>query len=69
MTTLQNRPDTALLVVGVQNGVVGEAYERDAVVANIGRLVAQARRGDRCVHPAGTVETKDVGFGSMSGTG
>jgi nicotinamidase-related amidase len=44
MTTLKERPKTALLVVDVQNGVVGEAYQRDAVVANIGRLVAQARR-------------------------
>ena len=44
MTTLPDRPNTALLVVDVQNGVVGQAYARDAVVANIGRLVAQARR-------------------------
>ncbi|HEY0871098.1 MAG TPA: isochorismatase family protein, partial [Acidothermaceae bacterium] len=43
MTTLENRPNTALLVVDVQNGVVGEAYERDAVVANIRSLVAKAR--------------------------
>src|SRR5882672_10112209 len=43
MTTLENRPNTALLVVDVQNGVVGEAHERDAVVANIGRLVEKAR--------------------------
>jgi nicotinamidase-related amidase len=44
MTTLKERHRTALLVVDVQNGVVGEAYQRDAVVANIGRLVARARR-------------------------
>jgi nicotinamidase-related amidase len=44
MTTLQGRPHTALLVVDVQNGVVGEAYEHDAVVANIASLVEQARR-------------------------
>jgi nicotinamidase-related amidase len=44
MTTLKNRPNTALLVVDVQNGVVAKAHERDAVVANIGRLVARARR-------------------------
>ena len=43
MTTLQNRPNTALLVVDVQNGVVGGAHERDAVVANVGSLVEQAR--------------------------
>jgi nicotinamidase-related amidase len=44
MTTLEQRPHTALLVVDVQVGVVAEAHERDAVVANIGHLVAQARR-------------------------
>ena len=44
MTTLQNRPNTALLVIDVQNGVVAGAYERDAVVANVASLVAKARR-------------------------
>ena len=43
MTTLEGRPNTALLVVDVQNGVVGGAHERDAVVANIGSLVDKAR--------------------------
>ena len=31
MTTLENRPNTALLVVDVQNGVVEGAHQRDAV--------------------------------------
>jgi nicotinamidase-related amidase len=44
MTTLENRPHTALLVVDVQADVVGEAYERDAVVANVASLVEKARR-------------------------
>src|SRR5688500_20411484 len=44
MTTLGNRPNTALLVVDVQNGVVAGAHERDAVVANVGSLVEKARR-------------------------
>ncbi len=44
MTTLENRPNTALLVVDVQNGIVDGAHERDAVVANIGSLVERARR-------------------------
>jgi len=44
MTTLKNRPNTALLVVDVQNAAVERAHERDAVVANIGRLVERARR-------------------------
>src|SRR5919206_437718 len=35
MTTLQNRPNTALLVVDVQNGVVEGAHERDAVVPEL----------------------------------
>ena len=43
MTTLDNRPNSALLVVDVQNGVVDEAHERDTVVANIAGLVDQAR--------------------------
>jgi len=43
MATLPNRPNTALLVIDVQNGVVAGAHERDAVVANIVRLVDRAR--------------------------
>ena len=46
MTTLANRPNTALLVVDVQNGVVEGAHERDAVLANVGRLVERARDED-----------------------
>ena len=44
MTTFENRPNTALLVIDVQNGVVEGAHERDAVVANVGALVEKARR-------------------------
>ena len=44
MTTLADRPNTALLVVDVQNGVVAGAHERDAVVANIASLIDKARR-------------------------
>jgi nicotinamidase-related amidase len=46
MTTLENRPNTALLVIDVQNGVVGEAYERDTVVANVGTVVDKARAAE-----------------------
>ena len=46
MSTLENRPNTALLVVDVQNGVVGGSHERDAVVANVGSLVERARRDE-----------------------
>jgi nicotinamidase-related amidase len=44
MTTLKDRPNTALLVIDVQSGVVAGAHERDAVVARIGSLVDKARR-------------------------
>jgi nicotinamidase-related amidase len=44
MTTLQQRPNTALLVIDMQNGVVAAAHERGAVVANVGSLVDKARR-------------------------
>jgi nicotinamidase-related amidase len=46
MTTLESRPNTALLVVDVQNDVVGEAHQRDEVVATINSLVAKARAED-----------------------
>src|ERR1700686_442199 len=44
MSTLQNRPNTALLVIDVQKGVVAAAHQREAVVANVGSLVERARR-------------------------
>ena len=44
MTTLENRPKTALLVIDVQNGAVEGAHERDAVVANVRSLVEKARQ-------------------------
>jgi len=44
LTTLENRPNSALLVVYVQNCVVEGAHERDSVVANVDKLVDQARR-------------------------
>jgi nicotinamidase-related amidase len=43
MTTLSDRPNTALMVIDVQNGVVTGAHERDEVVANINSLVDKAR--------------------------
>ncbi|HET9674920.1 MAG TPA: cysteine hydrolase family protein [Gaiellaceae bacterium] len=44
MTTLENRPNTALLVIDVQNGNVEGTPEREAVVGNIGSLVDKARQ-------------------------
>ena len=46
MTTLTDRPRTALLVVDVQNDVVAEAHDRDGVVARIAGLVDRARAHD-----------------------
>jgi nicotinamidase-related amidase len=43
VTALPNRPNTALLVIDVQNGVVANAYHRDTVIANIRTLIGKAR--------------------------
>ena len=43
MTTLPDRPNTALIVIDVQNEVVAAAHRRDEVVANIAALVERAR--------------------------
>jgi nicotinamidase-related amidase len=43
MTAPQDRPNIALVVVDVQNDVVANAHQRDAVVANIKTLVDTAR--------------------------
>jgi nicotinamidase-related amidase len=46
MTTLPNRPRTALIVIDVQNGVVDDAVHRDDVIANINTLTNRARAQD-----------------------
>lgn len=43
MTTLHGRPNTALLVIDVQNDVVSGAHDRDGVIARINALVDKAR--------------------------
>ena len=43
MTTLDARPNTALMVIDVQNGVVAGSHDRDGVIGNINALVARAR--------------------------
>ena len=43
MSTLENRPNTALLVIDVQNGVVAGNHGRDAVVERVAGLVDKAR--------------------------
>jgi nicotinamidase-related amidase len=59
VTTLENRPNTALLVVDVQNGVVEGTPRRDEVVANVGSLVEKAR-GERV--PVVWVQHSDEGL-------
>jgi nicotinamidase-related amidase len=63
MTTLENRPHTALVVIDVQNSVVSGAHERDAVVANIGTLVEKARR-----EKVPVVWVQDSGDGRVPGS-
>jgi nicotinamidase-related amidase len=46
VTTLAGRPNTALLVIDVQKGVVANAHNRDGVIANINALVDRARAED-----------------------
>src|SRR5436305_1742073 len=46
MTTLDNRPNSALLVIDVQNGVVGNALHRDSTIATIAAVVDRARAAD-----------------------
>jgi nicotinamidase-related amidase len=46
MTTLPDRPNTALLVIDVQNGVVADTHNRDGVIANINTVVDKARAED-----------------------
>ncbi len=46
MTTLPDRPNTALLVIDVQNGVMSGAHNRAGVIVNINTLVDKARAED-----------------------
>ncbi|MEU6577737.1 cysteine hydrolase family protein [Streptomyces sp. NPDC046805] len=46
MTTLPDRPNSALLVIDVQNGVVEGSHNRDDVIANINTLIDRARAED-----------------------
>lgn len=43
MVDFRDRPNTALLVIDVQNDVVTDAHDRDGVIANINALVTKAR--------------------------
>jgi nicotinamidase-related amidase len=63
MTTLADRPNTAVLIVDVQNGVVAAVHERAGVVANIDRLVGRARDAEVPV-----VWVQDIGSDRVSGS-
>jgi nicotinamidase-related amidase len=45
MTTLRDRPNTALLIIDMQNGVVAGTPRREEVIANINALLGKARAG------------------------
>jgi nicotinamidase-related amidase len=46
MTTLNDRPNTALLVIDVQRDVMEKAHDRERMIANINTLVEKARSAD-----------------------
>jgi nicotinamidase-related amidase len=46
MTTLPDRPHSALLVIDAQLGVLDGSFQRDKVVANLASLVEKARTAD-----------------------
>lgn len=46
MTSLENRPNTALMVIDMQKDVVAGAHDVDRVVANINALIDRARAAD-----------------------
>jgi nicotinamidase-related amidase len=43
MTTLTDRPATALLVIDMQNGIVADAWRREQTITNIRAAVSRAR--------------------------
>lgn len=46
MTTIQNRPNTALLVIDVQDGVMAGSAGSPEVIARVGDLVSRARAAE-----------------------
>jgi nicotinamidase-related amidase len=43
MTTLADRPATALVIIDLQNGVIANAYRRNDVLGAVNRLIERAR--------------------------
>ena len=46
MTSLSERPNTAVVVIDVQNDVVADAHDRDLVIGNINVVVDKARAAE-----------------------
>jgi nicotinamidase-related amidase len=70
MTTLPERPNTALLVIDVQNNVMAGTHNRDSVITNIALLVDKARAEDVPVvwvqHSSDDMPTGSEGWGYVS---
>ena len=66
MTTLPDRPNTALLVIDVQNGIVAGAYNRDGVIRNISTLIDEARAENAPVLWVQHSDDGDLSRGSAS---
>ena len=66
MTTLPGRPNTALLVIDVQNGIVAGAYNRDGVIGNISTLIDKARAENVPVLWVQHSDDGDLALGSES---
>ena len=43
MSAFKDRPNTALIVIDVQNDVVAKAFRRNQVISNVSQLVSNAR--------------------------
>ena len=66
MTTLPGRPNTALLVIDVQNGIVAGAYNRDGVIGTISTLIDKARAENVPVLWVQHSDDGDLALGSES---
>ncbi|MCB0910769.1 MAG: isochorismatase family protein [Propionibacteriaceae bacterium] len=63
MTTLTGRPNSALVVIDVQNGVVADVHDRDQVLANVRTSVERARAAG-----VGVIWVQDVAEGRTHGS-
>ncbi len=63
MTTLNDRPNSALVVIDVQNGVVADVHDRDQVLANVRTSVERARAAG-----VGVIWVQDAAEGRAPGS-